>query len=156
MSGDDRDLYELFATVRREEEARVPAMAGLLRASYRRGWRRLSGRAFAMACLATTIAAAVWLLPGDRFPHHRISQSNIGPGRATASITATSITLWKPPTDFLLDTPGRALLQGVPAIGEWHGAIAPGTAPAAALDTAPGAASGAGESRRRFRKHVSP
>jgi hypothetical protein len=39
-----------------------------------------------------------------------------GPEQAPASITS-----WKPATDFLLQTPGRELVDGVPAIGEWDG-----------------------------------
>jgi hypothetical protein len=30
-----------------------------------------------------------------------------------------SITEWRSPTDFLLQTPGHELLEGVPRIGQW-------------------------------------
>ncbi len=35
--------------------------------------------------------------------------------------SATSITEWKAPTDFLLETPGSELLRTVPQIGNWQG-----------------------------------
>ncbi len=34
--------------------------------------------------------------------------------------TVASITEWKAPTDFLLETPGSELLRTVPEIGQWH------------------------------------
>jgi len=43
------------------------------------------------------------------------------PGKPVASLME-----WKPPTDFLLETPGRELLRTVPAIGAvQNGLIAP-------------------------------
>jgi hypothetical protein len=44
--------------------------------------------------------------------------------------TVASITEWKAPTDFLLETPGRELLRTVPRFGElkadgWSGYAAP-------------------------------
>jgi hypothetical protein len=33
---------------------------------------------------------------------------------------AISLTEWKAPTDFLLETPGRELLRTVPVIGVWR------------------------------------
>jgi hypothetical protein len=131
MTGDDRDLYECFAAVRREEEARVPPFS--IPSSTVHGWG-LSGKLVAAAaCLAMMIAAAVWLLSGYRVVHHGL---NGGRGQAVASITS-----WKPETDFLLDTPGHELLEGVPAIGEWHGPVS---------------APGRGERHRHVSKQVSP
>jgi hypothetical protein len=117
MTDDDRDLHEYFRAVRREEEAGVPPIQMLGRTAREQGGRRLYGKLAAGAtCLAASIAAAVWLLPGVR-----VSQE--GPRQQAAA----SITSWKPATDFLLDTPGRELLEGVPEIGEWRGAVnAPG------------------------------
>jgi hypothetical protein len=65
----------------------------------------------ATVCLATIVAAGVWLLPRSR-----VAQE------PNPELAAAGITSWKPATDFLLNTPGRELLDGVPAIGEWHGA----------------------------------
>jgi hypothetical protein len=104
MNGDDRDLYEAFQALRREEEAGVPRFA--LPAVAAHGRYPL---AVATACLIAVLAAALWLMPG----HHARSGR---PERAAASITS-----WTPPTDFLLKTPGRELVEGVPSIGEWQG-----------------------------------
>jgi hypothetical protein len=110
---DDRDLQEYFAAVRRDEAARVPPISRLRLATHKEVRGGLSSKlAFTAACLAALIAAAVWLLPGSRVAHEG---SNRGREQAAASITS-----WKPDTDFLLNTPGRELLEGVPAIGEWH------------------------------------
>jgi hypothetical protein len=134
MSGHDRDLQEYFAALRREEESLVPPLSSLSRTANGRGRRKRTRRLIvAIACLATMIAAAVWLLPGSRLPHGQLNQRR---GQAVASITS-----WKPATDFLLNTPGRELLQGVPVVGDWRGAaIAPR----------------AGERHRHLKKQVLP
>jgi hypothetical protein len=114
MPNDDRDLRESFAALRREVEAHVPPISILAPPPHKRGYPWLPGKLAAGAIgLAILIAAAVWLLPGFRVAH---PASNRDREQATASITS-----WKPATDFLLDTPGRELLQGVPEIGVWHG-----------------------------------
>jgi hypothetical protein len=123
MTGDDRDLREYFAALRREEEAHVPAISSLSLAEPRHSRRRSAGGLAAAAlCLATMISVAVWLFPGPRVPHEGLKRER---GQAMAFVPS-SITSWKPATDFLLRTPGSELLEGVPAIGEWPGAsIAP-------------------------------
>jgi hypothetical protein len=120
MNEDDRDLYEAFAAVRREEEAGAPPMSIRPRVARDGERQRFSGRlAVGAVCLAAAIAATVWLLPG----WHGLNRGR-EPGKVTASITT-----WKPATDFLLETPGRQMLTSVPAIGEWHGqATVPGRA----------------------------
>jgi hypothetical protein len=130
MPDDDRDLYDAFAAVRLEEEAHVPPSSMLLTAR-RQGRRVLSGKLIAATlCLASLIAVAVWLLPGVHVAHKVSIRER---EQAEASIIS-----WKPATDFLLDTPGRELLEDVPSLGEWHGEIMPGP----------------GESHRPFRKRV--
>jgi hypothetical protein len=112
MDSNDRDLYEAFAAVRRGEQARIPAFTRTSPNPPNDGFR---GRLVAItACLAVMIAAAVWLASG-------------APGRRQRPQQATvSLANWKPPTDFLLETPGRELLQDVPALGEWSAvAVAP-------------------------------
>jgi len=134
MTRDDRDLYERFAAVRREEETRVPEIPVVLPAAHVQAGRKFAWKpTAATACVAMTIAVAAWLHSGYRDQHK-------GPGREREQ-AAVSITTWKPATDFLLETPGRELLQGVPDIGEWHGAV-----------NAPGS----GERHRRLRKQVLP
>jgi hypothetical protein len=65
----------------------------------------------AAACLAAIAAAGLWL----RTVVHRWQPE---PGKQVASIAD-----WKPPTDFLLDTPGRELLDTVPAIGALQSSV---------------------------------
>jgi hypothetical protein len=130
MTEDDRDLRESFAALRSEEEARVPPMPSLPLRAHKPRRRNLGRLVAATACLATIVAAGVWLLPGSRVPQE-----------PNPELAAASITSWKPATDFLLDTPGRELLEGVPAIGEWHGA---------AMAPRPG------ERNRRFHQSVLP
>lgn len=106
MTGGDRDLRERFAALRREEEARVPEFVVRSRRGNEPGKQRFSGKLIAAsACLAATIAAALWLLRPTQPPN--------------AYEPVAVITEWKPPTNFLLDTPGRELLRAVPTIGEW-------------------------------------
>jgi len=112
MNSDDRDLHEAFATLRREEEAQVPIFSLAFEAERNQRRRRLPGKLIAWsATVAATIAIALWMLPGSRAPYQE-----------HARIQTASITTWKPPTDFLLNTPGRELLQDVPAIGAWDSA----------------------------------
>ena len=59
--------------------------------------------------LVTMVTAILLFRPPRRKP----------PRYAPKSVT--SITEWKAPTDFLLATPGRELLETVPQIGNWPG-----------------------------------
>jgi hypothetical protein len=112
MNGDDRDLYEAFALVRRREEAMAPPFGSRTLSARRAAIPSLRGRLIAAtACLAFLLAAVVWLVSGSRARHPHPQQA------------AASITTWKPATDFLLDTPGRQVLYNVPSIGQWSGAM---------------------------------
>jgi hypothetical protein len=84
---DDR-LRDAFAELRRTETARVPAFRPALG---RRGRRPYIQLAFAVVLL---IVLAVVMIP--RRPPR------------------PSISAWRAPTDFLLQTPGRELLNSVP------------------------------------------
>lgn len=114
MTGHDRDfrhddLRERFAALRREEEAQTPEFALPSPGWAGRSRRWYAGKLFAGAvCVATMVAAVflLWLMPPK--PERE-------PGKPFASLTE-----WKSPTDFLLETPGRELLRTVPAIGVWH------------------------------------
>ncbi len=108
MSGDDRDLLDRFAALRREEEIGAPRFVAPSRAGREQARRRAPGIPIAAAaCLATAIAGFLWLRPDSRRPRS-------GPEKPVASITQ-----WKSSTGFLLDTPGRELLQSAPTIGTW-------------------------------------
>jgi hypothetical protein len=107
----DNDLRDRFAALRREEEAQAPDFVVLASGSAARRRRRPAGKMIVLAtCLAMMIAAAIFLL------RPVLLKPKQGPGSPVASITE-----WKAPTDFLLETPGRELLRTVPAIGDWHG-----------------------------------
>ena len=107
----DNELRSRFAELRREEEAQGPAFA-LPRPNGMRHGSRLQprlGRIAAVAlCLAGIIAGVLFL----QLLRPHVDRS---PGKAPVSLTE-----WKAPTDFLLETPGRELLRAVPEIGAWH------------------------------------
>jgi hypothetical protein len=109
MTDEDRELFEAFQALRREEAGRVPVYSRGWRRN-REPWRRSSSRlAAATVCLGMLIGVGVWLLSRTRTP-----QSG-----HQGQMAAASITTWKPETDFLLETPGRAVLYSVPRIGAW-------------------------------------
>jgi hypothetical protein len=116
----DRDLREQFAGLRHEDAAQAPSFAGAAfsgtpgRTGRKRkpAWLR-----YAAAATAVLIVAALVLAKFYPRPH---TQPEI------------SITEWESPTDFLLETPGHEVLEGVPeflqvqqlntpALGEWPG-----------------------------------
>jgi hypothetical protein len=104
---DEEDLRAHFAELRREEEAQAPqfALPSPDFAAQRSPW--FAGRLVAAAvCLLVMAAAVFWLQPSHK------------PERIGDSVA--SVAQWKSPTDFLLQTPGRELLQTVPTIGAWH------------------------------------
>jgi len=114
MSGDE-DLRKRFAALRRGDEAQAPPFA--IREGERGGgWA--TGRLFvAAACFAAAIALVLWLRPV------------FAPPRLAPAEPAVSITEWKAPTDFLLDTPGGELLRSVPVFGvdvDYGNALEPG------------------------------
>jgi hypothetical protein len=100
----DRGLHARFAALRHEEEQQVPEFASF----WRRVPRSSRSRArwlVAAACVVIVLAGILW-------------QRAI---RAPQDLSVASITEWKAPTDFLLETPGREWLRTVPAIGVWPG-----------------------------------
>ena len=115
---DDRDLRGRFASLKSSDVAYAPAFAGILRRAARPGkpaWRRY------VAALAVLIVAALVVA---RFESRKSSEPE------------TLITEWTSPTDFLLETPGHEVLEGVPEIlqlpmlDEWPGATeTPATSP---------------------------
>jgi hypothetical protein len=106
LGGSDSDdtLRRRFAVLRREEEQHAPEFATLWKA--RAETRRRQARWFAAtACALIALLAFLWIRSAQRRPEEK----------AVASITE-----WRAPTDFLLETPGRELLRTVPEIGEWQ------------------------------------
>jgi hypothetical protein len=114
----DDELRSRFVALRREEAAQAPefvapgrgvvprATASREGIRRRRGWT--AGRLMAVsACSITILALAWWWRLMPQKPGHE-------------GTPAVSITEWRAPTDFLLETPGRELLRTVPSIGEWH------------------------------------
>jgi hypothetical protein len=103
MNEDDRDLLEQFASLRREEAASAPTFERVTgaagRCSKHAGW----GVAVA-ACILIAVVAAVII----HVPH---------PPSAAPTMTAPTLADWRAPTDFLLDTPGAALLHTIPDLG---------------------------------------
>jgi hypothetical protein len=100
----DNTLRRRFAALRREEDQQTPEFALLWQAGA--GARRPQARWFAAAaCALIALLAFLWIRSVQRRPDDK---------------TVASISEWKAPTDFLLETPGRELLRTVPEIGEWQ------------------------------------
>ncbi|HEX4602777.1 MAG TPA: hypothetical protein VH724_02195 [Candidatus Angelobacter sp.] len=97
-------LRDRFITLRREEERIVPEFTALWRGK-RRGPGRRWRWVVATACILIVVLALVWQRPARHYP---------------PETTVASVTDWKSPTDFLLETPGRELLRTVPEFGEWR------------------------------------
>ena len=94
----DNDVRNAFAELRHAEAAHVPPFRTV---EDRRS--RLSGQArlpvlhrFVFAAIVLLIAIGVAILPRHTKPQQ------------------ASISAWRAPTDFLLQTPGRELLESVP------------------------------------------
>ena len=105
-SSPDELLRRRFAGLRREEQQWMPEFATTWaqKTSVPRSWKRW----FAVAtCALIALATLLWMRSTKR------PENN----------TVASITEWKAPTDFLLETPGRELLRTVPEIGAWRGYI---------------------------------
>jgi hypothetical protein len=103
------DLPERFASLRRDETARVPGFDQVLHRNRPRSIR-FAGL-FAIA--ATAVVTVVAVVAATVF---EISRT-----RGPRAIDGSALTLadWRAPTDFLLDTPGRELLRAVPAVGAY-------------------------------------
>jgi hypothetical protein len=108
---DDRDLRARFAELRRQDVLRAPDFAGLMQHARRSRARMFTRMAVAVCVLAAGLLVLV-LYPRRPAP------------------PAPSLTQWRSPTDFLLETPGRDLLRSVPRFGVWtEDGAAPGPSP---------------------------
>jgi hypothetical protein len=104
----DGDLRARFVALRREEEALAPDFVMPSRSWAEPLGRWSAGRlAGVTACLVAMVVGALWL-------------GSVPPKPQRSGEPVASLTEWKAPTDFLLQTPGLELLQTVPAIGVWH------------------------------------
>jgi hypothetical protein len=100
---EDRDLRERFAAMRRGEEAGAPPIDRLLARARSGGEaRRLAGPGLAIAAAAAVLMALA-LLPRREPP---------------PPSPVPLLTEWRSPTDFLLQTPGREILDTLPRFGE--------------------------------------
>ncbi len=108
----DSALRKRFLSLREQEQQHVPAFALLW--GGRAHTPHNKGLWYAAAACALIMVAAILLLRSDR------------PNRD--KVLMVSITEWKAPTDFLLETPGHEILQTVPEIGKWQGFTAATTA----------------------------
>jgi len=104
----DKDLRGRFAALRSEEAAETPEFSlpgsgGVHLRPRRWGTLRVTVAAFLVAMVA---ALGLRLIP--RKPERNMT-------------SVASLTEWKASTDFLLETPGRELLETVPVIGAWPG-----------------------------------
>ncbi|HEV7674940.1 MAG TPA: hypothetical protein VGQ12_10455 [Candidatus Angelobacter sp.] len=105
VAADDGVLRNRFARLRQEEQQHIPAFASLWGARTRAP--RGKGFWFVAAACVLIFSVAIFLLHLARPKQERVSMA--------------SITQWRAPTDFLLETPGREILHMVPEIGTWHG-----------------------------------
>lgn len=106
----EEELRDSFHALRREEQRSVPVFPApgslALMRERRRGVRRRS-QAWALAgCACAAMLIATVLIrrpnPSRAHPSHRVP--------------VASITQWRPPTEFLLETPGRAMLHTTPVL----------------------------------------
>jgi hypothetical protein len=108
VQADAEDLRGLFSALRREVDLAPPEFSAVLR---RAGVREAAGRRHrwlaVTACALLLLAPLLWLVPG-RHKHD--------PG-------GVSLSEWRSPTDFLLQTPGQELLRDIPEIGQRSGEL---------------------------------
>lgn len=103
MTLDDQKLRESFKALRREDAAQTPDFASLLRRKATPRRPRLILRfATPIAFIVVGIVAVALIRFYSRPPAGNLS-----------------ITQWRSPTDFLLQTPGHELLESVPRVGQW-------------------------------------
>jgi len=114
----DRELARRFADLARSDERTAPGFGSVLeRAS---APVRAHPRLPAAVAAAVSIAAITSILWIQRSRRQEAPADPI----ASASIASASLSAWRSPTSALLETPGRDLLQGTPAL-----AIPPAASP---------------------------
>jgi hypothetical protein len=101
----DADLRAAFGAVRSEDAAGAPSFEAVLARSQRGTDRQLPWLVPAVTGTVAAAAVAIAVIAAARRPEPHVP-------------TAVSIEKWTAPTDFLLETPGRELLETMPVIGE--------------------------------------
>jgi hypothetical protein len=101
---EDPMLREHFARLRRAEQASTPGFERILALAGHRSSRISPALAMAASVALAAVALVIVRLPS---PHRS----------PTIEAVAPMLADWHSPTDFLLDTPGRELLDTIPEIG---------------------------------------
>ena len=108
MSGSDDDQIErALAEQRRLDEGLAPDFRSLLARPRPRASRGRAGRVLVVAALLIVIGVALWSRSRPPAP----------PRSGQAWMAAGSLTTWRAPTDFLLETPGSRLWSSPPVFG---------------------------------------
>ncbi len=110
---DEDDLRQAFAALRRDDAEQAPLFEGVLTAAQLRRGRR--GLVPLLGGLVASVAAIVLVVVAVRRP-------------ASTPPRMFAIERWTAPTDFLLRTPGREILQTTPRIGAREFLALPGGA----------------------------
>jgi hypothetical protein len=112
MSGQwqDQQLREHFQELRRDETGSAPSFSVTCAAAYAKN--RDFGRAMLKWRLAAVAAVALLLVVASVFLLQRPWP------RGSEEAKMASLSDWRSPTEWLLQTPGRQLLKSVPKLGE--------------------------------------
>jgi hypothetical protein len=122
---DDGEIRQLFRQLAPEDEQLARPFPAYLEAMRRRAAAARRGKtsprlAAALAALLLAGAAvAIWRLARPARPRAEaaIAELSRRPARLRAEVAITMLSRWRPPTDFLLRTPGDQLLRTVPRVG---------------------------------------
>jgi len=99
-----------FRQLRQADEQGAPSFEDVLNTARRRAARRPAQRLYLQLAVVATLVLFL-ALPALWWQMRRQAARH-------SAIQAASISQWKSPTDFLIETPGRNLLKTVPRIGD--------------------------------------
>jgi hypothetical protein len=134
-SGEDKDLQDLFSTLRDEEKKEIPAfqtlMARAKEEAARSGMETQAGKrahhftarhlAWGGSLLAAAAAAVLLLVPSEGTSEAEFVQ-------VVQMFSADPASgAWRSPTDALLDLPGKEVLTTIPSIGSSRWNLDPST-----------------------------
>jgi hypothetical protein len=112
MTNTDRDLRELFARLKQEDRAQVPAFRVAPTVALPSAQRPLRALLVAAAVVVVVLSAEV----GRRMWGRPAAPWAPGPRPSALSLGRSALNS-SSPTDFLLNTPGSELLRTVPRFG---------------------------------------